>query len=150
MNFKPKCPHGHPPWDRLPVLKMAGEKGKIMGYESRLYVVRKGNFRAEIEGKEMFVAEKVAMFDLCKVPNVSEKMREYPATDCYIYENGNNETIEDCYGEPLREIPICDAIKILEEAAEREYYRRYAPCIQMLKGFDLSEWENLVVLHYGH
>lgn len=119
-----------------------------MGYESRLYVVRKGNILENINGKEMVWAEKIAIFNLCKVPAVSDKMREYPNTNAFIYE-GDDEVTKDCYGEPLKEIPLCDAIEILEEAAKNSSYRRYDPCIQMLKGFDPSQWGNLVVLHYG-
>ena len=120
-----------------------------MGYESKLYVVRKTKLQVEYGERKMVFGEVVAMFDLCKVYKVSDKIRKYPATDCIIYQ-GDIEMVKDSYDEPLREIPIQDAIEILESAAEQEHYRRYAPCIQMLKGFDLSEWSDLVVLHFGY
>ena len=60
-------------------------------------------------------------------------------------------TKEDLYGEKLIEIPIPDMIKFLKQMIKEErLYRRYKPFLQMLKGFNLSEWSNLVVLHYGH
>lgn len=124
-----------------------------MGYESRLYVVNKSDygFERDFDGKKLKYAEVIASFELCKVYEVSDKMRMYSDTDCFIYD-GDEELIEDKYGNTLKEIPIADAIAIIEEAAESEgyAYRRYQPCLSLLKGFDTSEWRNLVVLHYGH
>lgn len=117
-----------------------------MGYESKLYVVDKHDWK--------FVNEKwgevIAMFDLCSVPRLN--FSSYPATDCYIIaDDGNTEIKEDRYGDSLKEVPIQDAIEMIEKVIEREeYYRRYKPCLDLLKGFNPNEWENLVVLHYGH
>lgn len=119
-----------------------------MGYESRLYVVDKCD---KFSFEDRCCGEVIAMFNLCKVYSVSDKMRQYPETDCYIYaDDGNTHIIEDRYGDIMREIPIEDAIKIIEEASENDYYRRYAPCLALLKSFDKSQWKNLVVLHYGY
>ena len=117
-----------------------------MGYESKLYVVDKHHWKWSNESW----GEVVALFDLCKVYNLDFK--KYPPTDCYIYaDDGNTEIREDKYGDPLREIPIKDAIQMIEEAIEKEnYYRRYQPCLSLLKGFNPNDWEDLVVLHYGH
>lgn len=126
-----------------------------MGYESRLYVVNKTDYGFERYfedvDKELKYAECIAQFELCKVYDVSSKMRKYPDTDCYTYD-GDEEVIEDKYGSPLKEIPIADAIAIIEEEAESDgyAYRRWKPCLGLLKGFDAGDWENLVVLHYGH
>lgn len=122
-----------------------------MGYESRLYVVEKGRIKYEVEGKEYVWADKIAMFNLCKVYAVSDKMRKAKDTDCFIYDDdGNTKIVTDCYGDFLREMTIKEAIQILEEAAEKDDYRRYAPCISLLKGFDESQWKSLAVLHYGY
>ena len=119
-----------------------------MGYESRLYVVNKHSWG--IENKVW--GEVVATFNLCVVPDVSVAMKAYPATNAYIYLDGGSgeRVLEDSYGEPLAEIPIPDAVAILEKAAAGDVYRRYAPCIQMLKGFVPEQWDDLVVLHYGY
>ena len=91
-----------------------------MGYESKLYVVDKHHWKWSNESW----GEVVASFDLCKVYNLDFK--KYPLTDCYIYaDDGNTEIRED-------------------------YYRRYQPCLSLLKGFNPNDWEDLVVLHYGH
>lgn len=119
-----------------------------MGYESRLYVVNKYE---KFSSEYRCWGEVIAMFNLCKVYDVSDKMRKYPETDCYIFaDNGNTEIVEDKYDDVMKEIPIDDAIKIIEEASMNDSYRRYAPCLALLKSLDKSQWENLVVLHYGY
>lgn len=117
-----------------------------MGYESKLYVVDKHHWKWSNKPW----GEVIAMFDLCKVPGLN--FSKYPPTDCYIYaDDGNTEIREDNYGDPLKEIPIKDMIQMLEEAIKTEdYYRRYQPCLSLLKGFNLDDWGNLVILHYGH
>jgi hypothetical protein len=121
-----------------------------MGYESRLYVVEKSMLLKDSDIGLRF-AEVIARFDLSKVYAVSDIFRTYPKTDSFIYEdNGNTRIIDDCYGETLTEIPIKDAIEILENAASKDDYRRYAPIIALLRGFDLNQWGDLVVLHYGY
>jgi hypothetical protein len=120
-----------------------------MGYESRLYVINKSTLAEDINGKKMYWAEVVATFNLCVAGTVIE-MCEYPETDAYFCD-GNILVTEDKYGEPLKEVPVKDAIEIISKAAKQEHYRRFEPCLNLLKGFDLSEWGgNLAVLHYGY
>ena len=120
-----------------------------MGYESKFYIVNKSDFIVDEDG--YYYAEKIAMFDLCKVPELHNKIKDYPKADIYIFsDDGNTEIKTDAYGEKLIEIPVSDMIKFLEEILIRDNYRRYNPFLQMLKGFNLSEWSNLTILHYGH
>lgn len=115
-----------------------------MGYESKLYVVNKydRNWCDEKWG------EVIASFDLCCVPI---NFAQYPATDCYIIADDGNRVTEDKYGSPLREIPVQDMIDMIEKEIKVDKdYRRYQPCLNLLKGFNLNDWENLVVLHYGY
>lgn len=116
-----------------------------MGYESKLYVVDKHDWKG-CDGKW---GEVIASFDLCCVPI---NFAHYPVTDCYIFsDDGNTKITEDKYGSPLKEVPVKDMIDMIEKEIEADKdYRRYQPCLNLLKGFDLSRWENLVVLHYGH
>lgn len=122
-----------------------------MGYESRLYVVNK-TYCQGIRENEIYYAEVIAQFNLSKVPMIVERIRKYDPTDVYIYkDNGNDVITEDDYGDPLIEIPIEDMIEIIEKViTSDDHYRRYAPCLQLLKGFFKWEWSNLVVLHYGY
>lgn len=123
-----------------------------MGYESKLFIVDKSKYSSSNIENGRHWCEIIAMFDLCKVYSVSDKMRKYPETDGYFYAYDSNTVItEDLYGDIMREIPIKDAIKIIEDAEKAEpNYRRFKPCISLLKSFNENEWENLVVLHYGH
>ena len=122
-----------------------------MGYESKLYIVEKSNVKGNVNGKELYWAKVIAMFDLCNPYAASDKMRKAKDTDCFIYaDDGNTEIETDCYGDTLKEMTIKEAIQILEEASEHVDYRRYAPCVALLKGFDESRWRNVVVLHYGY
>lgn len=124
-----------------------------MGYESKLFIVRKSPaITWEIDREERVWAEVIATFDLCKAYEVSDKMRLFPATDCYIYAVGADLAItDDMYGEQLREIPLVDACKILKEAWKQEKYWRYEVCYMMLKAFiDNGCQDDLVVLHYGY
>ena len=130
-----------------------------MGYESILYVVLSYKIddawsTREINGKQMVWGDVVATYDLCKCYPVSDKMRHYPPTSRYIYaDDGDTMITEDRYGAPLTEIPLRDAIRIIEKAQrEDEYgYWRYAPCLAMLKAFaKAEEADSLAVLHYGY
>lgn len=126
-----------------------------MGYESRLFVVEKHTDLPILNDgfpRTVFWGEVIAVFNLCSLcGDSSAKFRKYPNTNAYIYAaDGDTLITEDLYGDPLTEIPVPDAIRILEEAAALDDYRRSAPCIQLLKGFDLKQWHNLVVLHYGY
>lgn len=122
-----------------------------MGYESRLYVVEKSKSQISPESGLRW-AKKIAVFDLCKVPAVSDKMRAHKSTDSFIYaDDGNTEIVQDDYGEALKEVPLADAIKILEYAEQTEdYYWRYRPCIAFLKALQDCAPCEIVVLHYGY
>lgn len=127
-----------------------------MGYESRLYIVKKSDIWHKVDTtngdvKDMRWGEVIAMFDLSNVGGLREAIKNYPATDTFIYV-GENQEIDDCYGDPLKEIPIKDMADIIEKIAEDDKwrYRRFKPCIQLLRGFEENKWRNLAVLHYGH
>ena len=120
-----------------------------MGYESRLYIVDKSDLASTKNGKLMVWCDIIAQFNLSRVPKIYEKVSAYKDTNGYFYYN-NKEVTEDMYGKPLKEIPIGDMISIISEAMKNDCFRRYKPCLNLLKGFNPSEWENLVVLHYGY
>ena len=121
-----------------------------MGYECRFFVVEKGHYKTMGDGNKIW-ADKIAMFDLCSVPSIYRKISNYPKTDIYIYaDDGNTKIIKDCYGDTPLEIPIEDMIHIIEEEANSSKYRRLEPFLALLKGFDRSQWNELIILHYGH
>lgn len=116
-----------------------------MGYESRIYVVRKSDLCPDYDGKRW--AEIIAMFNACDFPGLHFEKK----TDCYIIaDDGNTIISKDEYGDELTEAPLSDVINFLEnEIKEGETYRRIKPLLSLLKGFDMEQWDNLVCLHYG-
>lgn len=125
-----------------------------MGYESKLYVVDKLPNHVAVKDNGMQYCSLIAMFDLCKYYPWSEKVCKYPDTNCYFYgEDGNRQIIEDAYGDTLKEIPLDDAIEILEEGFYRgDSYHRLTPTLAGLQALKDNEnqWNELVVLHFGY
>ena len=71
-------------------------------------------------------------------------------TDQFITIN-EKDTTTDCYGKPLKEVSLPDMISYLE--SNPSDYRRYQPFLNLLKGFNESEWDDgngLAVLRYGY
>ena len=125
-----------------------------MGYESRLVVIKKSRLGKDEDIKKTW-AEHIADVDLCVVGDYAlSKFKEYPPTEYYFYDRGTDKpVIEDMYGDELIEIPLKDAIQILEDAEIKDgHYRRYAIAIGLLKGFSQDDWhkDDIVVLHYGY
>lgn len=123
-----------------------------MGYESKLYVVHKSSLEPNEKGYTW--AEMIASFNLCRVCNnlMTNIVDKGKKTDVYFYD-GNKEIYEDKYGEPLTEFSINEMIEMIENAMQYTDYRRYYPCLAMLRSFydNQKQWgEGLIVLHYGY
>jgi len=118
-----------------------------MGYESKLYVVNK---RGSLPGESKQYAEVITFFNMCKFGAFNDIFTK--EADCYIYaDDGNTEITEDRYGNALKETSLENVIEYLEEyKTTQDHYRRVEPLLGLLKSFDISEWDNLVVLHYGY
>jgi len=125
-----------------------------MGYESRLYIVKKSTNWADDNG--MLYAEVIALFDMCKCPPLANLFSRMPKTNCYIYaDDGNTKILEDMYGDSLTEAPLCKVIEIVEGAIDNgDDYRRYPPLLAFLKTLRQQEkeyiWGDLAVLHFGY
>ena len=121
-----------------------------MGYESKFYIIEKNNHFLKNDKGFMF-AQCLACFKMSKMGSI-EWLSRFPKTDYFIYaDDGNTEIINDEYGDPLIEIPINDLIEIIENDEELKEYRRTAPFLALLKGFDQSKFPyGLAVLHYGY
>ena len=126
-----------------------------MGYESKIYIVRKTTSKGFDEAENKFYAQKIAEFNMCKFPALADSLRYKPITDCYIYaDDGNTPIVEDCYGEPLTEATPQFVVECLEKyiAGGGDYYRVY-PLLACLKAFEERkvQWgDDLVVLHFGY
>jgi hypothetical protein len=124
-----------------------------MGYESRIYVMHKYDFRDYETGKRC--AEKIAMIDMCKVYDLSDILRNKPETDCHVYTDDGNGYIEkDCYNKPLTETPLHEALHIVKDVIAKtpyKYWRYYALLATLQSIYDfVGDDENYVVLHYGY
>lgn len=62
----------------------------------------------------------------------------------------DKETNTDCYGDVIKSAEPQAVIEWLENEVKTDDYRRLKPLLNLLKGFDLSQWENIQVLHYGY
>lgn len=123
-----------------------------MGYESRIYIVEKiTNDRAD-DGK--YCALEIAKFDLGKVRNISNYLKEKPVTNCYIYaDDGNTRILEDKYGSPLTECTPEDLLTLINRAvANGDHDSRYYPLLAFLESIvkNSKHWYNVVCLHCGY
>lgn len=129
-----------------------------MGYESRLFVVNKTDMELDAYmGSDLALkvkyrwAERLATFNMCCLGNECYPLWSGEATDCTFCDEGGNEYItKDRYGKPLTENTVKDTIDVLTKAYKAYPYRRLLPVIAYLKFIDESEWDNVVVLHYGY
>jgi hypothetical protein len=120
-----------------------------MGYESKIFIVRKGGLQGD-NGKKY--AQEIAHFDLCKVYGVSDYLRKAPITDCYIYsDDGNTEIITDRYGKELTECTPEKLIDLIEKdiAKDGEYWR-YNLILATLRELEKLKDPQIYCLHYGY
>ena len=126
-----------------------------MGYDSRIYIIRKSD-QPKVEGYGY--AEIMAVYEMRVFPPFQDFFDEYPATKFAFYSQCDCETLvlEDQYGESLREASIEDVLDCLEQAlavgSDTANYPRIAPLKAMLEEFEKIQdsWYRLAVLHYGH
>ncbi len=116
-----------------------------MGYESRLYIVKKCD--------AINYAEVIARFDCSKMDSKSWIELFNKPFDCKMYmEDGNTLIEEDNYGDKLKSAEFPTVIEWLEKEVEKSDYRRLKPLLSLLKGFDLSQWGDgeMEIVHFGY
>jgi hypothetical protein len=124
-----------------------------MGYESKIYIVRKSGYFRRDEEKQW--AEDLAIIDMSKCYELSSILCKKPATDCFIYsDDGNTRIEEDRYGSPLTETPLHEALQIVEDVIAKTPYDYWMysvlrSTLQSIYDF-VGDDENFVVLHYGY
>lgn len=118
-----------------------------MGYEHKLYVVKKGNFTEE-NGKRW--ASVVAVVDISKCYPLNWMIKDKPETDCFFYADDGNTRIDvDMYGDPLTELTPSEAVEVLEAIVNGGIqYDRLNIALAMLRA--AKDEEDLAVLHYGY
>jgi len=128
-----------------------------MGYDSRLYIIRKGkeDHFAALNDKYKY-AEKMVIYEMCVFPPFQSLFNEScPITEYAPYaDDGETVITKDMYGEPLRERTLNEVIDCLERHIElnNDSYARIKPLLALLKEYSAvqNDWYDLAVLHYGH
>lgn len=125
-----------------------------MGYESRIYVidVHREKKKGHKDYGKVRYAEKIVTFNLsCMGYTNGWKNLFNKPIDYKIYADNGDETFDtDRYGERLKSADLGEVIHWLETRGNDQHYRRIAPVLGMLKGFDISEWDELQIVHYGY
>lgn len=112
-----------------------------MGYEHKIIIIEENSF------------SKIAEYDLCCLGYAKnfnfQKIFQTPFKH-ELFINGEAR-IEDYYSEPLKSCSIDTLIDWLENYEQtEEHYRRIAPLLALLKGFNQDEWNNLQAVHFGY
>lgn len=101
--------------------------------------------------KEINYGEIIARFDLCKIGYDSfYDIFKTPIEYEIFAEDNNHKTNTDNYGDHIKSADFSTVIDWLETNGRKMNYRRIAPFLAMLKGFDLSAWKDLEIVHYGY
>lgn len=128
-----------------------------MGYESRIYIMRRNEIINEYMNKPHIYYDNIAKFDLRKLGydhgGIVWRVFTKPI-DFDFYANGDDPTREDAYGKPLKYCGIKELNKALLEYYEKEKYRRIPPLIACLSALidDSDAWTDgeLIAVHYGY
>ena len=92
----------------------------------------------------------VGVVDMCKSPTLSSVFTT-EAKGFFYFPGATNEAVEkDMEGNLVREASVTDVINFLEKETLTDSYRRYKFLLSLLRGVDMSAWENLVVLYYEY
>lgn len=130
-----------------------------MGYESRIYIVKKCNRVDQVYDKRY--AEILMRIDLGKVTVETEKLlKKRNVTDCFIYkDDGNTVVLEDECGDPLREMSLSQLYIILHTEMRRrgKDYAGYpimdalvnGALPRLIKKYGYNS-DKVVCLHYGY
>lgn len=126
-----------------------------MGYESRIYVMKRSEITFENRERPYILAEEIAMFDLrClgyEHGNIVRDAFKTPIDFPFFY--GDDTTTTDAYGDALKYCKIEELIAALSEYSEHEHYRRVPPLAALLSALaDSNEWTDgeLIAVHYGY
>lgn len=125
-----------------------------MGYESKLYVVDTSAGDYNLPQNGLKYARIITMFDVCCFPAVSDMFREKKQTGYFIC-IGDDDILEDKYGDALYFAELQDVIDVIEKEVEKgENYRRAKPLLAALKVYEKQrkngEWKDIKILHYGY
>lgn len=124
-----------------------------MGYESRLYIMRRAEIVAS-NGDIRIWGDPFAEFDLFKMGyeyNAGKWFREIFETDIDfdLWVDGKH-TREDCYGDTCQYADIDTVIDWLELSEVVKEYWRAEILLRFLKTLKEAGHDDLIVVHYGY
>lgn len=135
-------------------------------YEHRLFIIHRTELYSRKEGAEnLVIGNMIAEYNCSRMPmSFFDLFADAKEIDFSLFVNQGDacvETKEDCYGNTCTMLKLPDVISYLENLTDSEEwgtYRRLAPLLGLLKGFDESQWEettqrgndSLWVVHYGY
>lgn len=115
-----------------------------MGYESRIYVC---------EDYDTGYCETIAAVNLSCMGSFCDIFKKDLKNDFCGIENPEVDVLRtDNYGKKIRYAELEDVIQFLEKMEAEDHYRRLPFTLAMLKSLQerKSEWEHLIVVHYGY
>jgi len=127
-----------------------------MGYESRLYIIRKSE---NVLFKKYKYAEVMAIYEMSVFPPFQKLFEECSITEFTVYNQCargcESPVTVDQYGEFLKEASIEDVLDCLAQFLtlkdNAENYTRIIPLKAMLEEFKKqNNQDRLAVLHYGY
>lgn len=122
-----------------------------MGYESKIYVIRK---HKSIHGDKDW-DDVIATFDLCKMgyDEINGKwfrrLFTEPVGTMYA-DDGNTEITEDCYGDAVEGAPVYDVLLWMSKWLETNTYNRAKAFYRMLIAIAEEIDGDLWCYHYGY
>lgn len=123
-----------------------------MGYESKVYICERHEHKNDNKEIAWIYNEVIAAVDMCKMGygNGWRELFDKELTGVFYGMDDGHEITEDSYGETLKYTEIDKVITWLENEMQKSDYRRLAVLYNMLRGFDINYWGNLIVVHYGY
>ena len=130
-----------------------------MGYESRVYVIRKMDVPYAKDTRGFKYAEVMAVYGMSKFQPFQQLFDKNCPVTKYAFFNihgGGNLITEDMYGDPLRERSLGEAIDCLEQVIAQgddlSEYPRIKPLLALLREYDeiQNSYYQFALLHYGH
>jgi len=118
-----------------------------MGYESKIYIVRKSEY---FDWNEV-----IATFDLCKMGFEMYNGRTFrslftlPLGGDMYGDDGNTPITEDCYGDEVQGAEVADVLKWIKKFNKKNDYWRAEVFESLLESLASHE-DNLYCYHYGY
>lgn len=118
-----------------------------MGYESKIYIVKKSEYFA--------YNEVIATFDLCKMGwdmyngVTFRNLFTLPLNGDMYMDDGNTLITEDCYGDAVEGAKLSDVLEWITQFNKHDNYWRAKVFEQLLKSFK-RYGDDLYCYHYGY